>query len=158
MRAVPEMYHDRGEESCGRATWPGLPCERYLEFWNLVFMEFDLHEDGTLTPLPKPVIDTGLGLERTASIQQGVISVYETDGYQAIMGWIEAESGVGWQSLREGTKAHRIIADHGRGTTFSSRATASRRRTRAAVLRRVIRRASRRGAIGLSDPGASPAS
>ena len=57
--------------SCGRATCgPGCLCERYLEFWNLVFMEFDLHEDGTLTPLPKPVIDTGLGLERTASIQQ----------------------------------------------------------------------------------------
>src|ERR671935_345930 len=74
-----EMYYDRGEAlSCGRPTCgPGCACERYLEFWNLVFMEFDLHEDGTLTPLPKPVIDTGLGLERTASIQQGVISVYE---------------------------------------------------------------------------------
>ena len=62
-----------------------------------------------------------------------MISVYETDGYQAIMGWIEAESGVGWRSLREATKAHRIIADHGRGMTFFSSPTASRRRTRGAA-------------------------
>jgi alanyl-tRNA synthetase len=150
-----EMYYDRGEElSCGRATCgPGCPCERYLEFWNLVFMEFDLHEDGTLTPLPKPVIDTGLGLERTASIQQGVISVYETDGYQAIMDWIEAESGVGWQSSEKATKAHRIIADHGRGMTFlvADGVTPSNE-GRGYVLRRVIRRAVQQArAIGLGD-------
>jgi alanyl-tRNA synthetase len=150
-----EMYYDRGEElSCGRATCgPGCPCERYLEFWNLVFMEFDLHEDGTLTPLPKPVIDTGLGLERTASIQQGVISVYETDGYQAIMDWIEAESGVGWQSSEKATKAHRIIADHGRGMTFlvADGVTPSNE-GRGYVLRRVIRRAVQQArAIGLRD-------
>jgi alanyl-tRNA synthetase len=150
-----EMYYDRGEAlSCGRATCgPGCPCERYLEFWNLVFMEFDLHEDGTLTPLPKPVIDTGLGLERTASIQQGVISVYETDGYQAIMDWIEAESGVGWQSSEKATKAHRIIADHGRGMTFlvADGVTPSNE-GRGYVLRRVIRRAVQQArAIGLRD-------
>ncbi len=97
-----EMYYDRGEAlSCGRPDCgPGCPCERYLEFWNLVFMEFDLGADGTLTPLPKPVIDTGLGLERTAAIQQGVISVYETDGFQALMDWVEAESGVAWRARR----------------------------------------------------------
>jgi len=150
-----EMYYDRGEElSCGRPTCgPGCPCERYLEFWNLVFMEFDLHEDGKLTPLPKPVIDTGLGLERTASIQQGVISVYETDGYQKIMDWIEAESGVGWQSSQKATKAHRIIADHGRGMTFlvADGVTPSNE-GRGYVLRRVIRRAVQQArAIGLGD-------
>jgi alanyl-tRNA synthetase len=150
-----EMYYDRGEElSCGRPTCgPGCPCERYLEFWNLVFMEFDLHEDGKLTPLPKPVIDTGLGLERTASIQQGVISVYETDGYQKIMDWIEAESGVGWQSSEQATKAHRIIADHGRGMTFlvADGVTPSNE-GRGYVLRRVIRRAVQQArAIGLGD-------
>jgi alanyl-tRNA synthetase len=139
-----EMYYDRGEElSCGRPTCgPGCPCERYLEFWNLVFMEFDLHEDGTLTPLPKPVIDTGLGLERTASMQQDVISVYETDGYQRIMDWIEAESGVGWQSSEKATKAHRIIADHGRGMTFLvADGVMPSNEGRGYVLRRVIRRA-----------------
>jgi alanyl-tRNA synthetase len=150
-----EMYYDRGEAlSCGRPTCgPGCPCERYLEFWNLVFMEFDLHEDGTLTPLPKPVIDTGLGLERTASMQQGVISVYETDGYQRIMDWIEAESGVGWQSSEKATKAHRIIADHGRGMTFlvADRVTPSNE-GRGYVLRRVIRRAVQQArAIGLTE-------
>ena len=150
-----EMYYDRGEElSCGRPTCgPGCPCERYLEFWNLVFMEFDLHEDATLTPLPKPVIDTGLGLERTASIQQGVISVYETDGYQKVMDWIEAQSGVGWQSSEKATKAHRIIADHGRGMTFlvADGVTPSNE-GRGYVLRRVIRRAVQQArAIGLGD-------
>jgi alanyl-tRNA synthetase len=150
-----EMYYDRGEElSCGRPTCgPGCPCERYLEFWNLVFMEFDLHEDGTLTPLPKPVIDTGLGLERTASMQQDVISVYETDGYQRIMDWIEAESGVGWQSSEKATKAHRIIADHGRGMTFLvADGVMPSNEGRGYVLRRVIRRAVQQArGIGLGE-------
>ena len=150
-----EMYYDRGEElSCGRPDCgPGCSCERYLEFWNLVFMEFDLHEDGSLTPLPRPVIDTGLGLERTASMQQDVISVYETDGYQAIMDWIEAESGVAWRSSERATKAHRIIADHGRGMTFlvADGVTPSNE-GRGYVLRRVIRRAVQQArAIGLPD-------
>jgi alanyl-tRNA synthetase len=150
-----EMYYDRGEElSCGRPDCgPGCSCERYLEFWNLVFMEFDLHEDGSLTPLPRQVIDTGLGLERTASMQQGVISVYETDGYQAIMDWIEAESGVAWRSSEKATKAHRIIADHGRGMTFlvADGVTPSNE-GRGYVLRRVIRRAVQQArAIGLPD-------
>jgi alanyl-tRNA synthetase len=149
-----EMYYDRGEElSCGRPDCgPGCSCERYLEFWNLVFMEFDLHEDGTLTPLPRQVIDTGLGLERTAAIQQDVITVYETDGYQAIMDWIEAESGVAWQSSEKATKAHRIIADHGRGMTFlvADGVTPSNE-GRGYVLRRVIRRAVQQArGIGLS--------
>ena len=61
------------------------------------------------------MIDTGLGLERTAAIQQNVITVYETDGFQALMDWIEAESGVAWTSSEKATKAHRIMADHGRG-------------------------------------------
>ncbi|HET6642623.1 MAG TPA: alanine--tRNA ligase [Gaiellaceae bacterium] len=150
-----EMYFDRGEAlSCGRPTCgPGCPCERYLEFWNLVFMEFDLAADGTLTPLPKPVIDTGLGLERTAAIQQDVISVYETDGYQAIMDWIEAESGVGWQSSEKATKAHRIIADHGRGMTFLvADGVLPSNEGRGYVLRRVIRRAVQQArVIGLAN-------
>ena len=150
-----EMYFDRGEAlSCGRPTCgPGCPCERYLEFWNLVFMEFDLGADGTLTPLPKPVIDTGLGLERTAAIQQDVISVYETDGYQAIMDWIEAESGVAWQSSEKATKAHRILADHGRGMTFLvADGVLPSNEGRGYVLRRVIRRAVQQArTIGLAD-------
>ncbi|HXV03453.1 MAG TPA: alanine--tRNA ligase [Gaiellaceae bacterium] len=150
-----EMYYDRGPElSCGRPTCgPGCSCERYLEFWNLVFMEFDLAADGKLTPLPRPVIDTGLGLERTASIQQSVISVYETDGYQKIMDWIESESGVAWTSSAKATKAHRIIADHGRGMTFLvADGVSPSNEGRGYVLRRVIRRAVQQArGIGLTD-------
>jgi alanyl-tRNA synthetase len=150
-----EMYYDRGPElSCGRPTCgPGCSCERYLEFWNLVFMEFDLAADGKLTPLPRPVIDTGLGLERTASIQQSVISVYETDGYQKIMDWIESESGVAWTSSEKATKAHRIIADHGRGMTFLvADGVSPSNEGRGYVLRRVIRRAVQQArGIGLTD-------
>jgi alanyl-tRNA synthetase len=150
-----EMYYDRGEAlSCGRPDCgPGCSCERYLEFWNLVFMEFDLGADGNLTPLPKPVIDTGLGLERTAAIQQGVISVYETDGFQALMDWVEAESGVAWTSSEKATKAHRIIADHGRGMTFLvADGVLPSNEGRGYVLRRVIRRAVQQArGLGLTD-------
>src|SRR5204863_174423 len=92
-----EIYYDWGEAAgCGEADCkPGCTrCERFLEFWNLVFMSYELHPDGTLTPLPQQNIDTGLGLERTARIVQQVASVYDTDGYQAIMAWIAAQSGV----------------------------------------------------------------
>jgi alanyl-tRNA synthetase len=150
-----EMYYDRGPElSCGRPDCgPGCPCERYLEFWNLVFMQYDLGADGKLTELPKPVIDTGLGLDRTAAVQQGVISVYETDGFQALMDWIEAESGVAWRSSEKATKAHRIIADHGRGMTFCvADGILPSNEGRGYVLRRVIRRAVQQArGIGLSD-------
>jgi alanyl-tRNA synthetase len=150
-----EMYYDRGPElSCGRPDCgPGCPCERYLEFWNLVFMQYDLGADGKLTELPKPVIDTGLGLDRTAAVQQGVISVYETDGFQALMDWIEAESGVAWTSSEKATKAHRIIADHGRGMTFCvADGVLPSNEGRGYVLRRVIRRAVQQArGIGLSD-------
>src|ERR671915_370136 len=86
-----ELYYDWGEEhSCGQPDCaPGCTrCERFLEFWNLVFMEFELHPDGTLTPLPAQNIDTGMGLERASTILQDVVSGYETDGYQEIMDWI----------------------------------------------------------------------
>ncbi|MDQ2984394.1 MAG: alanine--tRNA ligase [Actinomycetota bacterium] len=150
-----EMYYDRGEAlSCGKPDCgPGCSCERYLEFWNLVFMEFDLAADGKLTPLPKPVIDTGLGLERAAAVLQSVISVYETDGYQAIMDWIEAESGVAWRSSEKATKAHRIIADHGRGMTFLvANGVLPSNEGRGYVLRRVIRRAVQQArGIGLAE-------
>jgi alanyl-tRNA synthetase len=150
-----ELFYDRGDDvGCGRSDCaPGCECERFLEFWNLVFMEFELRADGGVTPLPKQNVDTGLGLERTASIQQGVISVYETDGYQSIMDWIEAESGVAWRSSERATKAHRIIADHGRGMTFLvADGVLPSNEGRGYVLRRVIRRAVQQArGIGLDD-------
>ena len=107
-------------------------CDRFLEFWNLVFMSYELHADGTLTPLPEQNIDTGLGLERAARIAQQVASVYDTDGFQKIMSWIEAESGVAYGDSPDATKAHRVLADHGRAMTSSS-PRASHRRTRDAA-------------------------
>ena len=139
-----EMFYDRGEGvGCGRAECaPGCDCERFLEFWNLVFMEFELHPDGRVTPLPKQNVDTGLGLERTASILQDVLSVYETDGYQAIMAWIAEQSGVAYGESERATKAHRILADHGRGMTFlAADGVTPSNEGRGYILRRIIRRA-----------------
>src|SRR5919204_1426603 len=140
-----EMYYDRGAEvGCGQPDCkPSCTrCERFLEFWNLVFMEFELHADGTVTRLPKRNVDTGMGLERTASILQGVLTVYETDGYQTIMRWIANESGVAYGDSPEATKAHRILADHGRGMTFLAADGVTPSNTmRGYVMRRVIRRA-----------------
>jgi alanyl-tRNA synthetase len=140
-----ELYYDWGSEhGCGEPDCaPGCDrCERFLEFWNLVFMEYELHADGTLTPLPAQNIDTGMGLERATAIVQDVLSVYETDGYQRIMDWIAAESGVAYGESAAATKAHRILADHGRGMTFlvADGVTPSNE-GRGYVLRRIIRRA-----------------
>ena len=151
-----ELHYDRGEShGCGQPDCaPGCErCERFLEFWNLVFMEFEQHADGTLTPLPSQNIDTGLGLERGASILQGVLSVYETDGYQEIMQWIAGESGVSYGDSQGATKAHRILADHARGMTFlvADGITPSNE-GRGYVLRRIIRRAVVQASrIGLRD-------
>ncbi|HEY1365599.1 MAG TPA: alanine--tRNA ligase [Gaiellaceae bacterium] len=152
-----ELYFDWGEDrGCGAPDClPGCTrCERFLEFWNLVFMEYELHADGTLTPLPKQNIDTGLGLERTAGIIQDVGSVYDTDGYQEIMAWIASESGAAYGSSDDATKAHRVLADHGRGMTFLvSEGVTPSNEGRGYVLRRIIRRAVQHGLrIGMQAP------
>jgi alanyl-tRNA synthetase len=151
-----EIFWDWGADvGCGNADCaPGCNrCERFLEFWNLVFMEFEQRADGTLTPLPAQNIDTGMGLERAARILQNVPSVYDTDGFQHIMEWIAAESGVAYGDSPEATKAHRILADHGRGMTFLvGDGVLPSNEGRGYVLRRIIRRAivqARR--IGLRD-------
>jgi len=151
-----ELYYDFGpEHGCGEPDCkPSCTrCERFLEFWNLVFMEYELRVDGTLVPLPERNIDTGLGLERAARTVQGVMSVYETDGFQAIMDWIAAESGTAYGSSEEATKAHRILADHGRGMTFlAGDGVVPSNEGRGYVLRRVIRRAVQQARrIGLDE-------
>jgi alanyl-tRNA synthetase len=152
-----EIFYDFGEAvGCGEDDCkPGCTrCERFLEFWNLVFMQYEQHADGTLTDLPAQNIDTGLGLERTARILQEVPSVYDTDGYQRIMSWIAAESGVAYGDSPDATKAHRVLADHGRGMTFlvGDGVTPSNE-GRGYVLRRVIRRAAQHGLrIGMQVP------
>ncbi len=152
-----EIYYDWGEETgCGEADCkPGCTrCERFLEFWNLVFMSYELHADGTLTPLPQQNIDTGLGLERTARIVQQVPSVYDTDGYQTIMSWIAAQSGTAYGASADATKAHRVLADHGRGMTFIvGEGVTPSNEGRGYVLRRLIRRAAQHGLrIGMEAP------
>ena len=152
-----EMYYDWGEEhGCGEPDCrPSCTrCERFLEFWNLVFMEFELHADGKLTPLPEQNVDTGMGVERTAAILQDVMTVYETDVYQAIMRWIAEESGVAYGDSPEATKAHRILADHGRGMTFlAADGVAPSNEGRGYVMRRIIRRAVLQGSrVGLEPP------
>jgi alanyl-tRNA synthetase len=152
-----EMYYDWGEEhGCGEPDCqPSCTrCERFLEFWNLVFMEFELHVDGKLTPLPKQNVDTGMGVERTAAILQDVMTVYETDVYQAIMRWIAEQSGVAYGDSPEATKAHRVLADHGRGMTFlAADGVAPSNEGRGYVMRRIIRRAVQQGdRVGLDPP------
>ncbi len=142
--------HGCGEPDCAPAC---TRCHRFLEFGNLVFMSFELHADGTLTPLPRQNIDTGFGLERNAAILQDVRTVYETDGYRQIMDWIASESGVAYGDSAAATKAHRILADHGRGMTFlvGDGVTPSNE-GRGYVLRRIIRRAVQQAQrIGLHD-------
>jgi alanyl-tRNA synthetase len=152
-----EMYWDWGEEtSCGNDDClPGCTrCERFLEFGNLVFMSYELHPDGTLTDLPSKNIDTGWGLERVARVVQDVASVYDTDGYQLIMDWVAEQSGTAYGSSQDATKAHRVLADHGRGMTFiAAEGVAPSNEGRGYVLRRIVRRAAQHGLrIGMKPP------
>jgi alanyl-tRNA synthetase len=152
-----EMYWDWGEETgCGAEDClPGCTrCERFLEIGNLVFMSYELHPDGTLTDLPSKNIDTGWGLERVARVVQQVPSVYDIDAYQLIMDWVAEQSGVAYGSSQDATKAHRVLADHGRGMTFiSAEGVSPSNEGRGYVLRRVIRRAAQHGLrIGMKPP------
>ncbi len=157
-----EIFYDRGEQhGCGDPSCgPNCErCERYLEFWNLVFMEYDLAADGTLTPLPQQNIDTGLGLERGAMLLQDVGSIFDTDGYQAIMRWVAEESGVAYGDSEQATKAHRVLADHGRAMVFLiSEGITPSNEGRGYIVRRLIRRAVQQGnRIGLTDVHRLPA-
>src|ERR671937_1118005 len=151
-----ELYYDRGEEhGCGRPTCgPGCDCERYLEFWNLVFMEFDLAEDATLTPLPKQNIDTGMGLERAAMLLQGVESRFDIDSFQPVLGWIAGRASAGYGSSGDATKAYRVVAEHTRAASFLvAEGVAPSNEGRGYVLRRVIRRGVQFGRrLGLEPP------
>jgi alanyl-tRNA synthetase len=148
-----EIFYDRGEEhGCGRDDCrPGCECDRYMEFYNLVFMQYDLKPDHTLEPLPAENVDTGLGLERGTCVIQDVGSVFDTDGFRLVMDWVAAESGVGYGEDLVATKAHRVLADHGRAMSFliADGVTPSNE-GRGYICRRIIRRAVQHGQrIGL---------
>jgi alanyl-tRNA synthetase len=114
-----EIFYDRGEQyACGDpACGPGH-CDRYMEIYNLVFMEYDLLPGNQLEPLPTQNVDTGLGLERTACVLQGVDSVFDTDGFQLIMEWVAEQSGVAYHDSEVSQRAHRVLADHIRAVSF----------------------------------------
>ncbi|MCO5316372.1 MAG: alanine--tRNA ligase [Solirubrobacterales bacterium] len=137
-----EMYLDRGPEFGGEDDRPGDDSDRFLEYWNHVFMTYDLGEGGSLTPLPQRNIDTGMGLERMAAILQGVDSVYDTDLFRPLIALAEERSGLTYGEDPAVTRAMRIIADHSRGMSFVlASGVVPSNEDRGYVLRRVMRRA-----------------
>ena len=151
-----EIYYDRGEGyGCGRSTCgPGCECERYLELWNLVFMEYDLAEDGTLTPLPQQNIDTGMGLERATMLLQNVESLFDIETFRPLIDWLRDRANQDYGSSDEATKAYRVIVEHARTAAFLvAEGIAPSNEGRGYVLRRVIRRAAQFGRrLGLVEP------
>ena len=149
-----EMYYDRGKAFGGPDERPGDDTDRYIEYWNHVFMSYELHEDGSLTKLPANNVDTGLGLERMAAILQNVDSVFQTDAFSPLVGLAEEMSGRSYEQDRATTRAMRIIADHSRGMTFLiADGVVPSNEERGYVLRRVMRRAIQQGRVlGLESP------
>ncbi len=150
-----ELYYDQGPElGCDSPDCAvGCDCDRYLEYWNLVFMQYDRAEDGTLNPLPKPSIDTGMGLERIAAILQGVNSNFETDILRDLMALAEEITGADYGADEKTSTSVRIIADHARAVTFLiADGVIPSNESRGYVLRRLLRRAVRHGRLlGVED-------
>jgi len=151
-----EIHIDRGEEfGCGKPDCKvGCDCDRFLEIWNLVFMQFDRDVSGKLTPLPKPSIDTGLGLERLISIIQDVPTNYDIDLILPVMNKVEDLSEKRIGESREADVAIKVIADHSRAAAFLiGDGVLPSNEGRGYVLRRIMRRAIRYGRnIGLARP------
>ncbi len=150
-----EIYFDRGPEyGCDSPDCKvGCDCDRYVEFWNLVFTQFNREEDGTYTPLAKKNIDTGAGLERFACILQGVENLFEVDTVRKILDTVCAKAGVDYGKNPETDIAIRVITDHARSTTMMiSDGVLPSNEGRGYVLRRLLRRAARFGRlIGIRD-------
>src|SRR6185295_5868364 len=143
------------EEEAGRTCLgPACDCDRWQEIWNLVFMQFNRDASGTMTPLPKPSIDTGLGLERLAAVLQGKQSNFETDLLRPLITRVETLCGKTYGRDEEADVSMRVIADHARAATFliTDGVTPSNE-WRGYVLRRIMRRAMRHGRmLGLEAP------
>ena len=151
-----ELYYDRGERlGCGRADCkPGCDCDRFLEFWNLVFMEFDRDDKGVLTPLPAQNIDTGSGVERVAMLLQGAASLFETDETGYVIGALERLSGRRYAGGGDAVRSFRVLCDHARGmSAIATDGVTPSNEGRGYVLRRIIRRAVLHGTrLGLETP------
>jgi alanyl-tRNA synthetase len=153
-----EVHYFRGNDlPCDQPVCLGVACEcqRYVEVWNNVFMEFDRQADGTLDPLPAPSIDTGMGLERITAILQGVISNYDTDLFAPLLAAIGDIAGTRYEAGMSPTDVSmRVIADHARATAFCiADGVVPSTKGRGYELRRIMRRAMRHGQrLGISEP------
>ena len=148
-----EIFYDHGDHILGGP--PGSPDEdgdRFVEIWNLVFMQFERQDDGTDVPLPKPSIDTGMGLERIAAVMQGVTDNYDTDTFKALIA--ASQELTGTKAQGEQKASHRVIADHLRSTSFLlADGVMPSNEGRGYVLRRIMRRAMRHAHImGAKEP------
>lgn len=145
-----EIYFDRGEEyGCGKpGCTVGCDCDRYMEFWNLVFTQFERHEDGTYTPLAQKNIDTGMGLERLAAMMQGVDSIFDVDTVKAIRDHICRIAGCTYGEDYKKDVSVRVITDHIRAVTFlASDGVLPSNEGAGYVMRRLVRRAVRHGKL-----------
>ncbi|MGI6556649.1 MAG: alanine--tRNA ligase [Pseudoramibacter sp.] len=145
-----EIFYDRGEKyGCGKPTCgPGCDCDRYVEFWNLVFTQFDRDENGDYQPLDHPNIDTGMGLERMATIMQGVDNIFEVDTIRHILDYICNLCGEHYGDDEQKDVSIRVITDHIRSVTFMiGDGIMPSNEGRGYVLRRILRRAARHGRL-----------
>ena len=158
-----EMFYDRGIDKCTcalqgkcdpKTASEDEDCNRFWEFWNLVFMQYHTHADGTTTPLENPSVDTGLGLERVTAILQNADSNYDTDLFSPIFDAVRKITGNSEAEMQENYVSYRVIADHGRAMSFiSTEGVIPGNEDRSYVLRMLIRRALRFGLkIGLDKP------
>ncbi|NWF76660.1 MAG: alanine--tRNA ligase [Nitrospirae bacterium] len=151
-----EIIIDQGEEiGCRKPECsPGCDCDRFLELWNLVFMQYNRDVHGNLSPLPKPSIDTGMGLERISAIMQGKSTNYDTDLFQPIIKDISSLSNISYGNSIVTDTSLRVIADHIRAIVFIlSEGLTPSNEGRGYVLRRIIRRASRHARLlGMHEP------
>ena len=151
-----EIHYDQGVGAgCNRPDCKlGCDCDRFLELWNLVFMQFYRDETGQMTPLPKPSIDTGMGLERVAAVLQGKFTNYDSDIFTTLMTQISSVSRVTYGVNPKSDTALRVIADHARATTFLvADGVLPSNEGRGYVLRRIMRRAIRYGrSLGMTKP------
>jgi alanyl-tRNA synthetase len=151
-----EIFYDQGAAvGCGRPECTvGCDCDRYMEIWNNVFMQFNRSADGVLTPLPKPSVDTGMGLERITAVMQGVSTNYDIDILQGIIRHIERLCGKRYGADQKDDVSMRVIADHARAVTFLiCDGALPSNEGRGYVLRRIMRRAARHAKmLGCADP------
>ncbi len=151
-----EIIYDQGEDfPCPPGEdYVGSDCDRYLELWNLVFMQYNRDEKGNLTPLPRPSIDTGMGLERLAAVVQGVRNNFDSDLFSGIIATIEDLTGAAYHENEETDIAIRVLADHSRAVSFLiADGIIPSNEGRGYVLRRIIRRALRYARkLGMKKP------